>query len=98
MEVSVIVQDYGGQPRMCRCYPTCHRIAEGVTRTHQLSPAFPVDGHNLSRVNGLPVAAVWSCVRAKLLRDALEPTIDSAAAPLSVCVNVTTLDNAAGGA
>src|SRR5215469_13417837 len=48
MEVSVIEQDYGCQPRMCRCYPTCHRIAGGVTQAHQLSPVFPVDGHNLS--------------------------------------------------
>ena len=39
----------GSQPVMCRCYPTRHRFAEGVTRTHQLSPVFPVDGHKLSR-------------------------------------------------
>jgi hypothetical protein len=45
-------QDYGSQPLMCRCYPTCHRFADGVTRTHQLSPVFPVDDHNLSQING----------------------------------------------
>jgi len=53
MEVSVIEQDYGGQTCLCWCYPTCHRIAEGVTQAHQLSPVLPVDRHNLSRTTRL---------------------------------------------
>jgi hypothetical protein len=49
MEVSVIAQYHGGQPWMCRCYPTCYQIAEVVTQTH---PA-PTRGSRTARVVGI---------------------------------------------